>query len=113
MLDVYNLLPYHPDMAFDAAWRCLEYEMKLYAQRAWGARSDMKLDEFFPRISKEVFESLINLDLHLQKAFNLLISNFSLSSLKYVTLRIFFQKGPKCSTSDEFCKGKGYFNIEQ
>lgn len=34
MLDTYNQLPFHPDLAFDSAWRCLEYSMKLYAQRA-------------------------------------------------------------------------------
>lgn len=106
MLDVYNQLPYHPDMAFDAAWRCLEYEMKLYAQRAWGARADMKLDVFFSRISKEVFESLINSDPHLQNAYNSLICNVSLSALKYMALRLYFRKDLSVAPQMAFVRGR-------
>ena len=106
MLDVYNQLPYLPDMAFDAVWRCLEYEMKLYAQRAWGARADMKLDDFFPRISKEVFESLINSDHHLQNAYNSLICNVSLSALKYMTLRLYFRKDLSVAPQMAFVRGR-------
>lgn len=106
MLDVYNQLPYHPDMAFDAAWRCLEYEMKLYAQRAWGARADMKLDDFFPRVSKEVFVSLINSDPHLQNTYNSLICNVSLSALKYMTLRLYFRKDLSVAPQMAFVRGR-------
>lgn len=106
MLDVYNQLPYHPDMAFDAAWRCLEYEMKLYAQRAWGARADMKLDDFFSRVSKEVFVSLINSDPHLQNAYNSLICNVSLSALKYMTLRLYFRKDLSVAPQMAFVRGR-------
>ena len=106
MLDVYNQLPYHPDIAFDEAWRCLEYEMKLYAQRAWGARADMKLDVFFSRVCKEIFESLINSDIHLQNAFNLLLCNVSLSSLKYMTVRIYFRKDLSVAPQMSFVKGR-------
>ena len=106
MLDVFNQLPYHPDMAFDAAWRCLEYEMKLYAKRAWGARADMKLDDLFPRVSKEVFGSLISSDPHLQNAFNTLICNVSLSSLKYMTFRLYFRKDLSVAPQMAFVKGR-------
>lgn len=106
MLDVYTPLPYHPDIAFDAAWRCLEYEMKLYAQRAWGAKADLKLDDLFPRFSKEVFESLINSDHHLQNAFNSLIRNVSLSSLKYMTVRLYFRKDLSVAPQMSFVRGR-------
>lgn len=106
MLDVYSQLPYHPDMAFDAAWRCLEYEMKLYAMRAWGAKADMKLDDLFPRFCKEVFESLINSDHHLQNAYNTIISNISMSALKYMTDRLFFKKGLSVAPQMAFVKGR-------
>lgn len=92
VLDVYDTLPYHPDLAFDAAWRSLEYLLKYYAKKAWGSLADSRLDSLFPRFSNEVFASLIKSEQCLQNSFSMLVENVSLSALKYMTVRMYFCK---------------------
>ena len=106
LLDVYDMMPYHPDLAFDSAWRSLEYAMKLYAQRAWNKTADMKLDELFPRFSREVFASLINADKHIQSAYKCLVNNISISALKYMTDRVYFRKELSVAPQIAFVRGR-------
>lgn len=92
VLDVYDTLPYHPDLAFDAAWRSLEYLLKYYAKKAWNSPADSKFDSLFTRFSNEVFASLIKSEQCLKDSFSILMENVSLSALKYMTVRLYFCK---------------------
>lgn len=91
-LDVYDSLPYHPDLAFDAAWRSLEYSIRVYADRAWGYKEDKPLHDIFPKISSEVVESLINKEADLKDTFEYLVRNTSISAARYTTVRLFYAK---------------------
>lgn len=91
-LDVYDSLPYHPDLAFDAAWRSLEYSIRVYADRAWRYKEDKPLHDIFPKISSEVVESLINKEADLKDAFEYLVSNTSISAARYTIVRLFYAK---------------------
>lgn len=91
-LDVYDSLPYHPDLAFDAAWRSLEYTIRVYADRAWGYKEDKPLHDIFRKISSEVVESLINKEADLKDTFEYLVSNTSISAARYTTVRLFYAK---------------------
>ena len=91
-LDVYDTLPYHPDLAFDAAWRSLEYSIRVYADRAWGYKEDKPLHEVFPKFCKDVVEALINKDADLKDAFDHLVGNTSISAARYATARMFYAK---------------------
>lgn len=91
-LDVYDSLPYHPDLAFDAAWRSLEYSIRVYADRAWGYKEDKPLHDIFQKISSEVVESLINKEADLKDTFEYLVSNTSISAARYTIVRLFYAK---------------------
>jgi len=91
-LDVYDSLPYHPDLAFDAAWRSLEYSIRVYAYRAWEYKEDKPLHDIFQKISSEVVESLINKEADLKDTFEYLVSNTSISAARYTTVRLFYAK---------------------
>lgn len=108
MLDLYDLLPYHPDIAFDVSWRALEYIMKLYAHRAWGEGADMKLDKLFEKFSIEVFESLIRAEKGFCMAFEQLANNVSMSALQYLTTRMYFEKQITVAPQISFVKGRVY-----
>lgn len=91
-LDVYDSLPYHPDLAFDAAWRCLEYSIRVYADSAWGYKEDKPLHDIFPKFSKDVVEALINKESDLKDAYDYLVGNISISAARYATVRMFYAK---------------------
>lgn len=91
-LDVYDYLPYHPDLAFDAAWRSLEYSIRVYADKAWGYKEDKPLQDIFPKFCKDVIEAFINKESDLKDAFNYLVSNTSISAARYATVRMFYAK---------------------
>lgn len=91
-LDVYDSLPYHPDLAFDAAWRSLEYSIRVYADSAWGYKEDKPLHDIFPKFSKDVVEALINKESDLKDAFDYLVGNTSISAARYSTARMFYAK---------------------
>lgn len=91
-LDVYDSLPYHPDLAFDAAWRSFEYSIRVYVDSAWGYKEDKPLHDIFPKFSKDVVEALINKESDLKDAFDNLVGNISISAARYATARMFYAK---------------------
>lgn len=103
-LDVYDSLPYHPDLAFDAAWRSLEYSIRVYADRAWGYKEDKPLHDIFQKISSEVVESLINKEDDLKDAFEYLVSNTSISAARYTTVRLFYAKQLSVAPQNKFVR---------
>ena len=51
--DLYEELPFRPDMAFDVAWRSFEVMSKYYSGEVWNDKSISDPD-MFRRVSKEV-----------------------------------------------------------
>lgn len=105
-LDTYDMLPLHPDWAFDAVWRTLEYSIRLYANRAWGYTKDKPLDDIFAKISAEVVAAIVAKETALERAFTNLLSNTSISAAQYMTYRIFFEKQLSVAPQLEFVKAR-------
>ena len=105
-LDTYDMLPFHPDLAFDAVWRTLEYSIRLYANRAWGYTKDKPLDDIFSKISTEVVSAIVAKEPALERAFTNLLSNTSISAAQYMTYRIFFEKQLSVAPQLEFVKAR-------
>lgn len=105
-LDTYDMLPLHPDWAFDAVWRTLEYSIRLYANRAWGYANDKALDDIYGKFSTEVVAAIVNKEPALQRAFTNLLENTSISAAQYMTYRIFFEKQLSVAPQFEFVKAR-------
>lgn len=105
-LDTYDMLPLHPDLAFDAIWRTLEYSIRLYANRAWGYAKDKALDDIYAKFSTEVVSAIVNKEPALQRAFANLLENTSISAAQYMTYRIFFEKQLSVAPQFGFVKAR-------
>ena len=92
ILDVYDMLPLHPDMAFDAAWRSFEYIVETYASLAWGYKDHAFVDTIKNKLCSEVLIPLSNKDANMNAAIASLFKNLSLSSIQYAVNRIFYYK---------------------
>lgn len=81
ILDVYDELPYRPDAAFDISWRALEKMMIYYSREVDNNKSSnvTELVKQMPVIISELLES----NASLKSAFQLLLDNHSLASLKF------------------------------
>lgn len=112
-LDSYDMLPFHPDLAFDAIWRTLEYSIRLYANRAWGYAKDKALDDIYAKFSTEVVSAIVNKELALQRAFANLLENTSISAAQYMTYRIFFEKQLSVAPQFEFVKARTELIIQK
>lgn len=105
-LDTYDMLPFHPDMAFDAIWRTLEYTIRVYSVDAWKTPIDYPLDNLYGRISKEVIASKVKNEASLQNAFTNIFDNISITSVRYMVTRIFFEKQLSIAPQQKFVKAR-------
>lgn len=112
-LDSYDMLPFHPDLAFDAIWRTLEYSIRLYANRAWSYAKDKALDDIYAKFSTEVVSAIVNKEPALQRAFANLLENTSISAAQYMTYRIFFEKQLSVAPQFEFVKARTELIIQK
>lgn len=112
-LDTYDMLPLHPDLAFDAVWRTLEYSIRLYAKRAWGYAKDKPLDDIYAKISTEVVSAIVAKESTLERAFTNLLENTSISAAQYMTYRIFFEKQLSVAPQIEFVKARAESIIQK
>jgi hypothetical protein len=68
-LDVYETLPYRPDLSFDAMWRAFEALMKLYAADAWNqAGNATDTIEIINRICEEAINPIVNKNAKIENA---------------------------------------------
>lgn len=92
ILDVYDMLPLHPDLAFDAAWRSFEYTIETYANVAWGYSEHPFVDTVKNKLCQEVLCHLSDKDTDMNTAISELFSNLSLNSIQYAVTRIYHYK---------------------
>ena len=92
VLDVYDMLPLHPDLAFDAAWRTFEYTVETYANVAWGYVEHPFVDTVKNKLCTEVLCHLSDKDVDMKEAISHLFSNLSLNCIQYSVTRIFHNK---------------------
>lgn len=89
--DLYEELPYRPDMAFDVVWRAFEVMSKYYSREIWGDqyRSD---SDMFHRVSKEIVLPVLKADTQIDKAFRQLISVIPDSTLRFMVVRLYLKR---------------------
>lgn len=92
ILDVYDILPLHPDLAFDAAWRSFEYTVETYANVAWGYKEHPFVDTVKDKLCTEVLCHLSDKDADMKTAISECLSNLSLNCIQYAVTRIFYYK---------------------
>jgi len=89
--DLYEELPYRPDMAFDVVWRSFEVISKYYCGKVLGDASISDAD-MFHRISNEVILNILKKNSQLEKAFNSIIEAVPDTTLRFVVVRLFVKR---------------------
>jgi len=89
--DLYEELPYRPDMAFDVAWRSFEVMAKYYSGEVFGDK-DISDVLMFQRISNEVIVNILKKDNHLEAALKSLIEAIPESTLRFVVVRLYLKR---------------------
>lgn len=89
--DLYEELPYRPDMAFDVVWRSFEVMSKYYSCKVWND-PDIKDTLLFQRVSQEVIVNLLNSNNQLEKSFNLLFESIPDTTLRFMVVRLFVSR---------------------
>lgn len=89
--DLYEELPFRPDMAFDVVWRSFEVISKYYCGEVLG-NVGISDPDMFQRISKEVILPILNKDNNLENAFNSLAGTIPESTLRYAVVRLYLKR---------------------
>lgn len=89
--DLYEELPYRPDMAFDVVWRSFEVMSKYYSGEVWN-RIEIGDVDMFHRISQEVIAPVLRNDYNLEKEFNQLLYAIPDSTLRYMVVRLYLSR---------------------
>lgn len=89
--DLYEELPFRPDMAFDVVWRSFEVMSKYYCGKVLGD-IDINDGQMFQRISKEVILPILNKDNHIEVSFKSLMEAIPDSTLRFVVVRLFVKR---------------------
>ncbi len=89
--DLYEELPFRPDMAFDVVWRSFEVMSKYYSGEVWNDKSISDPD-MFRRVSKEVVLPVIKTDHQIEKAFDQLVEAIPDSTLRFMVVRLYFKR---------------------
>ena len=59
-LDMYEVLPFSPDIAFDIIWRALEISMKFMSQNSWGYTSKRSFEDVLNKTCTDIIAPLAN-----------------------------------------------------
>ncbi len=89
--DLYEELPYRPDMAFDVVWRSFEVMAKYYSGEVFGVK-DISDVLMFQRISNEVIVNILKKDNHLEKAFQLMLEAIPDSTMRFMVVRLYLKR---------------------
>lgn len=89
--DLYEELPYRPDMAFDVVWRSFEVMSKYYSVEVLGNKNiaDMVM---FNKISYEVILNLLKADNNLETEFKDMMASIPDSTLRYMVVRLYLTR---------------------
>jgi hypothetical protein len=89
--DLYEELPFRPDMAFDVVWRSFEVMSKYYSRVVW-KDPDIKDKDMFLRVSQEVIVTVMKDNSQLEKAFNQLFEAIPDATLRFMIVRLFVSR---------------------
>ena len=89
--DLYEELPFRPDMAFDVVWRSFEVMSKYYCGAVLGDTSISDVS-MFQRISKEVILPIFKKDNQIETAFNSLVEAIPESTLRFAVVRLYLKR---------------------
>ena len=89
--DLYEELPFRPDMAFDVVWRSFEVMSKYYCSKVLG-NAGVSDSEMFQRISKEVILPILNKDNHIEVSFKSLMEAIPDSTLRFAVVRLYLKR---------------------
>ena len=59
-LDMYEVLPFCPDIAFDIIWRALEISMKFMSQNSWGYTGKRSFEDVLNKTCTDIIAPLAN-----------------------------------------------------
>lgn len=106
ILDVFDMLPMHPDLAFDVVWRALEISLKYLALKSWSFSADKGFDQILKKGCEDVIAPYCNKEENVRKMFEMLFSNVSLASLRYLVVRLFFKMELSISPQVDYVRGR-------
>ncbi len=89
--ELYEELPFRPDMAFDVVWRSFEVISKYYCAEVL-RNVGISDPDMFQRISKEVILPILNKDNNLENTFNSLVGAIPESTLRYAVVRLYLKR---------------------
>lgn len=104
ILDVYDVLPLHPDIAFDVVWRALEISMKFLSINSWGYLSNRSFEDILKRTISDIIIPITGKEKSIETLFERLFENVSLVSLRYLVARLFFKMDLSVSPQVEFVR---------
>ena len=106
ILDVFDLLPMHPDIAFDVVWRALEISLKYLSLKSWSYSADKGFAQILEKGCDDVITPYCNSEENVRKMFEMLFSNVSLASLRYLVARLFFKMELSVSPQVAYVRGR-------
>ena len=89
--DLYEELPYRPDMAFDVVWRSFEVMSKYYSGEILGNKNIADV-VMFNKISQEVILNLLKNDNKLVEEFQQMMISIPDSTLRYMVVRLYLKR---------------------
>lgn len=90
-LDAFDVLPMHPDIAFDVVWRALEISFRYLSVNSWSYGVDKGFDQVLRKGCDDIVAPYCNSDGFVSQMFEDLLANISLVSLRYLVVRLFFK----------------------
>lgn len=106
ILDSFDMLPMHPDFAFDVVWRALEISLKYLSLKSWSYSTDKGFDQILKKGCEDVIAPYCNNEEDVRKMFEMLFSNVSLASLRYLVARLFFKMELSVSPQIAYVRGR-------
>lgn len=103
-LDMYDVLPFHPDIAFDVVWRAFEISMKYMAKNSWGYKENRSVEEVLKKTCSDIIAPLANHESCIRDLFEHLIEKTSVVSLRYLVARLYFKMDLSVSPQVEFVR---------
>lgn len=92
--------------AFDVVWRALEISLKYLSLKSWSFCADKGFDQILKKGCDDVIAPYCNNDENVRKMFEMLFSNVSLSSLRYLIARLFFKMELSVSPQIAYVRGR-------
>lgn len=106
ILDTFDMLPMHPDLAFDVVWRTLEISLKYLSLKSWSFSADKGFEQILKKGCDDVITPYCDSDENVRKMFEMLFSNVSLASLRYLVARLFFRMELSVSPQVDYVRSR-------